>query len=675
MSDKNKRMEWLNTLKGLQTKFNTGKRNLIGGSFTKVHDALSERVDEAILMLEAYLDDEQLSPEREHQVMDALENIFKAAGQYINKKAEKDKYALVAHDDVKEATGNNRDRLQAAQDLRNRAFEMREAIILAIEERNNQNRGPVPGREPMTLEALKELDKNSESVNVAASALHDAIKKFEVDKTAYDTSLPTKAWNAVRKNDIKRGVNLHLAKIMGFNTEQGFVDSYKKHRKTIYETVVNYRMLEKDLESEDENIRNEAIGHIHDLGMTVNKFKEMEDKVNELDMAGRYMDIRAELLQNPLYRKMTPKERENYYSMTPEEIRAERENPEKEELWNVLTDMAELKEMEKYGIKQAEKTTQKRFEMGKGAGKYGKMSTKGSALMGYVDTGKTTSAKTLKEYLSSKPITVNASDGTVITYDNRKFEKQQAGASINVIKAKGRIGKIGATLKSDSGNHVLKARVTGVTVKSGVGVSAAITNVDFVDMKLGINASIEAKGARGVIKGSTQTDNGKLKGDFTTEGQLGEAAAFGNLEIGNVTYKDSDGKWVNGIGVDVNYGIGAAAVTGTASGGITIFGVRFGGSVTGSLVSAGFYNSVGANAKQVNLGFNIGLGVFGIGLSFSVDWSGAVEKFRAWKKRKVARKELKQLRRAEKNADRRNNNQVNRRQQPGQQPRPRAATV
>ena len=94
MSDKRTRMEWLNTLKSLQTKFNTGKRNLFGGSFKADHNELSDAVSETILMLEGYLDDEHLSIERAGQIQQSLKKVASLAQNYMDVKKRDDNYAL-----------------------------------------------------------------------------------------------------------------------------------------------------------------------------------------------------------------------------------------------------------------------------------------------------------------------------------------------------------------------------------------------------------------------------------------------------------------------------------------------------------------------------------------------------------------------------------------------------
>ncbi|MCR5634116.1 MAG: hypothetical protein K6F90_02265 [Lachnospiraceae bacterium] len=650
MSDRKTRMEWLNTLKSLQTKFNTGKRNLFGGSFKADHNELSDAVSESIMILEGYLDDEHLSIERAKQIQESLKKVASLAQNYMDVKKRDDNYALKKEGDIKEATGNNRERLLAADDLLHNANSM----VAEIDEyvAMNQDRDEiVEGREPMTLEELKELDKESESVNIAASALHVAKKEYESSASAYDDGDDRRRWNLPRRKDFKKGVNLHLNKIMGFNTEQGFVESYKKHRFLIHKTVESYREIEAELESDNVLDRDQAAYKIRSLGMTKDQFLKMEDKINELDMAGRYMDVRAELLESTVYRNLTPEQKDNLYSKSYLELMeaagVEIDDGKKQLLENI----ASLKNMEKYGIKQADKSTEHRINAFEGNGKYGNVSTKTSLGTAYIDTGKPSSAKNLKDYLKSKPVKVDASDGTIINYARTKSEKQQAGASINLVKAKARAGKIGASIKSSSGNAVFKGQITGVTVKTGASVSCSLSKVSFVDAKIALNTSAELKGIRAVAKGSVQTDNGRYKIDAKAEGELGEGMAYANFGLGNVSYKNENKETVNGIGVNLEVGAGIAAATGSVSGGFSIFGVRFGARLTGSVLSVGAYNMLGADTKRLNIGFNLGLGVFGIGLSFSVDWSGAVAKYRAWKQRKVTRKELKALRAREKGID------------------------
>ena len=97
---------------------------------------------------------------------------------------------------------------------------------------------------------------------------------------------------------------------------------------------------------------------------------------------------------------------------------------------------------------------------------------------------------------------------------------------------------------------------------------------------------------------SLQTKNGRLKGDIKTESNVATASAKAQGGVGMIRYKDEEGKTVEGVGVSAELGANAAVYKGSVSGGVSIFGVRFGGKLTGQALGVGGTAKFTATSKN-----------------------------------------------------------------------------
>ena len=138
-----------------------------------------------------------------------------------------------------------------------------------------------------------------------------------------------------------------------------------------------------------------------------------------------------------------------------------------------------------------------------------------------------------------------------------------------------------------------------------------------------------------------------VKVDVKGESNIGYASANGQIGAGMVRYVDGTGKEREGFGVNAGLTAKAAVFEGSVGGGITIFGVRFGGRIMGNAMSVGFSTKVRANTKGVAFGISLALGL-GTGFEISIDWSGLKGKLTGWRKRKKQRAQFRELREREK---------------------------
>ena len=99
----------------------------------------------------------------------------------------------------------------------------------------------------------------------------------------------------------------------------------------------------------------------------------------------------------------------------------------------------------------------------------------------------------------------------------------------------------------------------------------------------------------------------------------GEAKA--EAGVGVITVKNSDGKEVTAIGAKAEAGAEAYVAKGEISRGFTIFGVNIDVGVEGKAAAVGAKagGSITTGGIQGEIGASLGLGV---GINFSIDWSG-----------------------------------------------------
>jgi hypothetical protein len=135
-----------------------------------------------------------------------------------------------------------------------------------------------------------------------------------------------------------------------------------------------------------------------------------------------------------------------------------------------------------------------------------------------------------------------------------------------------------------------------------------------------------------VAKGHAGYKKDWVKLDGKVEGNIGAAGATAQGGIGMIRYKDKDGNPHEGIGVSTDLSASAAVFTGTASGGLTLFGIRFGGKASVAAIGAGVKVKYVATKDFFSFGLSAALGL-GAGFEISIDISGLKEKFKNWRAR------------------------------------------
>ncbi|MBQ9443599.1 MAG: hypothetical protein IJU43_04780, partial [Lachnospiraceae bacterium] len=149
----------------------------------------------------------------------------------------------------------------------------------------------------VSLEELSEIENEL----LGRRGVHDAmIVSRERAKQAaeeYRKQLKAGEWSREHYKSMEAGIRLHREEVMGFANDEGFLKSYDRYRLTIFRAVESYRRLEELREKEPERF----VRALETMRMTVSTFDKMSDKMNLLDMQGRYMDVRSRIIANPYY--------------------------------------------------------------------------------------------------------------------------------------------------------------------------------------------------------------------------------------------------------------------------------------------------------------------------------------------------------------------------------------
>ncbi|MCR4584550.1 MAG: hypothetical protein K5686_02395 [Lachnospiraceae bacterium] len=672
MNDKEQRALWLAQLKSLQEKLDTGRGVIFGRGFSEAHDKLVAGVENVCLILEGYYDQDSLSAEQGQQLKLMIDELKKNAGDYIDSKNKKGGYSLQgdAGNDIKKAKGDKRTRLEAADELRGLAEFMGRINDGLIEQAKQEEQAKRelalndPGKERVTrralsLQQLKLMEDDEKAVRDVQATVISSKMKMNVDREAYDRKIKNAAYGKDTVDDMSAGYKLHRGDILDFNTDAGFVKNYDKYRLTIYKSVKNYRELE-ELKEKDEVKFREALGKMH---MTQKAFDDMSDKINVIELEGEYLDVRADIVANPAYISMNEDARKRFRKMSIEELDneiavADAEDAENADRKRLLEDMKKLKGMAEYGVMENPESTLNRKDslLDKAGGK--KTSTTLAFNTRYEDHGGKSikeifTKKGFKEYFGAHKFGVKYSDATTAFTNGVKEYGDFLNVGTNVLKGKYRVAKLGGKVKSEHGSVQAGAHVTMGTVKTAANVGASISSSHLWETKIYANASANAYGVRGVGKYSMGIRKDWLKHDGKVEGNIGSAAAIAQGGLGMVRYKDDKENDREGFGVVADVTVGAAVFEGSVSGGITIFGVRFGGKVTGAAAGIGFKNRFVLTGDVLSFGLSAMLGL-GAGFEVSVDISGLKEKFKNWRKRGQQHKKLREKKareKAEKNGE------------------------
>ena len=502
----------------------------------------------------------------------------------------------------------------------------------------------------VTLDELSRMDKElleRKNVHTVMVSTHESVT---LDMMSYRKSLDEEEWDKYRYKDIEAGVRLHRADVMGFSNDMEFQDRYEKYRLNICKSVESYRRLEEIRDNDPSAF----LRTLESMRMTVTTFEKMSDKINLLEMQGRYMDARAKILINPQYLNLDREKRSRLRDMSIEDIQKELTGLEPGVEYDSKKSMLEawitIKKMEKYGIAgKAESTRRKVTTYEKkipGKNKNGIFSFN----TGYYDIGGIKRGYTKKgfwDYIKSKKWKIGSSDS------NSKYGKiggeamEAAGVKTNLALGKYRVVKLGGRFVNKRGNFSVGAHVSGGTAKGAADVGLSITSGMLWQNKVYASASATAYGARGVAKISGGYRKDWFKADARGEGNIGYATTAAQAGVGLIRHVDDRGQLKEGFGATARLSAKAAVFEGSVGGGITIFGVRIGGRVMGNALSIGASVKATATTGHLSFGLSASLGL-GTGFEISIDWTGLKEKFANWRNRRKQRKKLRELREQEK---------------------------
>ncbi len=686
MADKYQRMLWLANLRRYRKQL--GQRSSVfNPTGNKVQKALEESVLDAERVLDGYYEKEDLSSEQLQQISGILDRLAENAREYIRVKREVDHYALDPQEKgVKRASGTERIRLEAAHKLMNESERMMSDIKKArqhlIEAANPQpDPGGIGAANPQHLHGgigapqhgngaerlvnLEELKQEDKSVLEKRGIHADSVRLTKVlnaEMRNFSERLHSSAWNAERRKDLRKGFHLHRDSIMNFHGNDEFLENYEKYRLDIHKSVTCYRYLENLRDSKKPADREKFRTCLLGMALTEKSFTAMEDKINELEMIGCFMDTRAEILKNPAYQSMDKTAIEEIKEKSASDLRSEVQNsPGMNDDWKQLyLGLAQLKDISRYGIKPKGASTRNTASAYDNTVKNGGLTTRASFLTAYEDHGvkgekNVKTWKGFKEYFLSR-FKLKSSDSTSNTMNFRTGETTKtenavgADAGANLFKGKLRAVKLGGKYKSKGEMFEIGAHLSLATVKTSADIGVSFSASKLWENKLYANASAEAFGLRGVAKASLNFKKIKTKVDAKLEGNIGAASASALGGVGMIRYKDEDGKDKEGFGVSAELNANAAVFKGSVSGGISFFGIRIGGKLTGQALAVGGSAKFTATKNGLSFGLGAALGL-GAGFEISIDWSGAIERFRAWRTRQGERKALREKLRAEKAAE------------------------
>ncbi|MBO5550527.1 MAG: hypothetical protein J5966_01090 [Lachnospiraceae bacterium] len=501
----------------------------------------------------------------------------------------------------------------------------------------------------ISLAELNERERELLSRNDVHAAMIDSRRLAKKSAEEYRAELQDGEWNRDHYKAMEAGVRLHRGDVMGFTNDKEFINHYDRYRLTLFRAVESYRTLEELREKDPERFRRS----LESMRMTVTAFDKLSDKINVLDMQGRYMDVRARIVTNPYYISLEEGRFEKLKAMDAEDLQKEigkiPGGADAENQKSFLEAVLILKKMEGYGITPKQGSTKRKTSS------YDKAPKKKNGVYMSFNTlshdegipKKPKKKKSFWDYIKGRKWKTESSDSSSRYGKIGGETVELLGVKTNIANGKYRVAKIGGKYTSKNNAFMVGAHLTGGTVKGSAEAGACFSGGKLWNNKIYAAASATAYGLRGVGKVSAGYRKDLAKVDAKTEANLGFASAKGQAGVGMVRYVDGTGKTNEGFGVNAGITSRAAVLEGSVGGGITIFGVRFGGKVMGNALSTGFSTKVTANTKGIAFGISLSLGL-GAGFEFSIDWSGLKEKFAAWRKRRKQKKKLRELREQEK---------------------------
>ena len=646
-------------LRDFKRKFDTG-RNAFSNTYTGIHSALTVAAEELELFLEGLADTAELKENELKLLGEGLDKVRVASENYIKAKRDEDHYALAADGKIKRATGDKRVRLSAAdaigkicadryQDVEKQLGEELENDIIAPPQHQSLS---------MNLEALTRDDRYIRKKRGAKAEMQRAEGAFADAKAVYDTKFAGIKRDKEYRHEMRKAFHYHRDTIMNFDSDESFMKNYEKYRLDIYKTVAGYRKLEDLRDADQDGFRAE----LKAMGLTQGGFQDMEDKINELDMIGQYMDTRAKLLQNPAYINLKEDTEKGLKKKGAQDLLGAGDllinDDDKKAMYE---QMAALKEMETFGIRQKGESTRNEVNGKKNRVEEGGITTTFAAFTAYEDHGKkfekgAGAKKNFANFFSifkpsnffKKNINASSSDGTTKNAHDFRTGKTSdteiatgLNVGMNVVKGKLRGLKIGGKFKSASERFAGSTHASIGNIKGSADIGISFSASNLWENKLYAMASTEASALNVVSKMSLQTRKNRVKADIKAESKVATASASALGGAGMIRYKDENNKTQEGFGVSAELGANAAVYKGSISGGISIMGVRFGGKLSVQALGVGGTAKFTAASKTLSFGLGAALGL-GAGFEISIDWSGAIDKFRKWKERKAQRKLLKE---------------------------------
>ena len=501
----------------------------------------------------------------------------------------------------------------------------------------------------VSLDELNEMQRellDRSDINAAMADLRMIAKK---EAGEFRALLKAGEWDRDVYKAMEAGIKLHRGDVMGFSGDKEFLKCYDKYRMKLFKTVESYRRLEELREKDPESF----FKALESMRMTMTTFDKMSDRINLLEMQGRYMDVRSRLIANPYYVSLDEGRFDLIKGMGAEELQEEIDKvPDGADAGNkrsFLEAALILKKMEGYGIAGRQESTRRKTSTydkapAKKNGMYVAFNTR------YHDEGmakKPAKKKSFWDYIKGRKWKMGSSDSS------SKYGKI-GGESVNLLTVKSnlangkyRVAKLGGKYISRNKAYTAGGHLTVGTVKGAADTGACFSGGKLWSNKIYAAANATAYGVRGVGKASAAYRTDWVKVDVKGESNIGYASANGQIGAGMVRYVDGTGKEREGFGVNAGLTAKAAVIEGSVGGGITIFGVRFGGRIMGNAMSVGFSTKVRANTKGVAFGISLALGL-GTGFEISIDWSGLKDKLTGWRKRKKQRAKLRELREHEK---------------------------
>ncbi len=631
MATQSERSEWISRIDDLTASLREG--HLFGGSFSNDNKKLIDAANKAKLLLLDYADIEVLTDDKKNALSSVMGELSREVDAYVDaKKTQKNPYSLDGDpaNKIEKATGSRRVRLEAAYGLKGIADECHNAL--------GRDTGPTTTTTVATtdLEGLKHRNAEKDAARDLRERLLHVGRTYLAERDQHKAQISHMRKSEALADDFANIADLHRDELMSYKDDKAFLEKYKENRLKIEKTVSAYREVVKlqKKASTDPKINRVLTNFKFYTGLTDSKIADAKEKVDTLELIGRHMDAKMRLATNKEFIKLSDKEKTALNNLSVQDI--ERKLTEAESIsdeakksskLNMYSALKQIKELEGIGITQV---SDKTLSGSKSVHDHTKKIGRGSVRFQFL--GASFKGPKLNPGVSGK---VKDDDLTI------------ADASIPVVEGKVRVLKFSS--KFQSKNKLVNAgfRLNGLTAKASASVGATMA-ANPLDINIHANGSLEAHGLRAVGKLKLGDSTVNVAGRF--DGSIGHAVAEGKVGVGAISIEDPDTKEKKtAFGVEAGGSLKAEVFTGKVTGGVSILGVKFSGTLKGSALSAGVEGKVKATTGGITLGLGAALGL-GAGFEVSIDWSGLTKKFVDWRKRKAVSKQAAEKLRAEKAA-------------------------